>query len=122
MAEKVKIKGIIKLSVIERVLLGSMMAAYVGNFTNLKLVRKAQEALSFNEEENKELKFVQNGDNVNWDIKTSIKFQAVEIDIGEHVTSIIKDMLFKLNKEEKLTNQHFSLYEKFIRPDINEEV
>ncbi len=114
--------GIVKLSVIERILVGNMMATYQGNFTNLKLVRKAREALSFNEKENKELKFNQNGDNITWNIEASTKFQAVEIDIGENVTSIIKDMLLKLNKEEKLTNQHFSLYEKFIHPDISKGV
>lgn len=103
-----------KLSVLERVLLGGMMATYQGNFTNLKLVREGREALSFNEEETRELKFIQDAGQMKWDPMASVKFQAIEISLGETVTSIIKDMLLKLNDEAKLTDQHFSLYEKFI--------
>ena len=103
-----------KFSVLERVLLGNMMSTYQGNFTNLKLIREGREALSFNEEETKVLSFTQVEDNIVWDIEASLRFQAVEIDLGENVTSIIKDLLLKLNDEEKLTDQQFSLYEKFI--------
>jgi len=103
-----------KLSVIERVLLGGMMANYQGNFINLKLVREGREAISFNEEENRELKFKQEGNQMLWDQMASIKFQAVEVPLGEAVTKIIKELLTKLNDEAKLTDNHFSLYEKFM--------
>ena len=103
-----------KLSVVERVILGGMMGTYQGNFTNLKLVREGREALSFNEEEIRELKFVQDNDKMNWEGMAAVKFQAVEIPLGENVTTIIKGMLTKLNDEAKLTDNHFSLYEKFI--------
>ena len=103
-----------KLSVIERFLLGQMMGNYQGNFTNLKLVREGREALSFNEEEIRELKFVQEGNQMQWNSMAAIKYQAVEVPIGENVTSIIKDMLRKLNDDAQLTDQHFSLYEKFM--------
>ena len=103
-----------KFNVLERVILGSMLVAYQGNFTTLKLVREGREALSFNEVENRKLEFVQNGTNTSWNPEASIEFQSVEIDLGEVVTSIIKTMLTELNKEEKLTEQHFSLYEKFM--------
>ena len=104
-----------KLSVIERVLLGGKMANYQGNFTNLKLVREGREVLSFNEEEIRELKFVHgDGGQVTWDPMASVKYQAVEISLGEAVTKIIKELLTKLNDEAKLTDNHFSLYEKFM--------
>lgn len=103
-----------KLNVMERVLLGNMMAAYQGNFTNLKLVREGREALSFNEEENEKLTFVQAGQSITWNPKASLEFQDVEFNLGENITSIIKTMLTKLNDTEQLTEQHFSIYEKFM--------
>jgi len=104
-----------ELNVIERVLLGEMMANYQGNFTNLKLVREGREMLSFNEEEIRELKFDHgDGGSVTWDPIASVKYQAVEVPLGESVNNIIKELLTKLNDEAKLTDNHFSLYEKFM--------
>ena len=106
-----------KLSVLERVLLGMMMATYKGNFTNLKLIREGREAISFSDEENTRLKFIEANGQIRWDLEASIKFQAAEINFSQTVTNIIKEMLQKLNAEEQLTDQHFSLYEKFIGID-----
>ena len=103
-----------RLNVLERVLLGNMMDAYQGNFTNLKLVREGREALSFNEEENRELAFVTKGQGMTWNPVAAIRFQDVEVVLGENITSIIKTMLTRLNDKEELTGQHFSLYEKFM--------
>ena len=104
------------LSVIERVLLGGLMAGYKGSFTNLKLVREGREALSFNEEELAELMFVQGTGTLTWNPEPAIKYQAVEIPLGENVTGIIKGILEDLNTKSELTDQHFSLYEKFVVP------
>lgn len=101
-------------NVLERVIIGSMLVAYQGNFTTLKLVREGREALSFNEDENRKLKFIQNGNNTTWNPEASLELQSVEINLGETVTSIIKTMLVKLNDEAKLTEEHFSIYEKFV--------
>jgi len=103
-----------KLSVVERVLLGGILSTYQGSFTNLKLVREGREALSFNEEENRLLEFNFTDDNISWNPMAALQFQDVEIELGDNITSIIKDMLMKLNEEEKLTEQHFSIYEKFM--------
>ena len=103
-----------KLSVVERVLLGGILSTYQGSFTNLKLVREGREALSFNEEENRLLEFNLTDDNISWNPMAALQFQDVEIELGDNITSIIKDMLLKLNEEEKLTEQHFSIYEKFM--------
>jgi len=108
-----------KLNVIERVLLSNIMFNYKGNFTNLKLVRVGSEALSFNEEENAQLNFTSVGNgNVTWDYTASLLFQDVEIDLSDHIVEIIKAELLKLNKAEQLTEQHFSLYEKFMEPNL----
>ena len=103
-----------KLSVMERVLLGGMMSTYQGTFINLKLIREGREALSFNEEEIKDLTFTQVGNQTTWNPGASLKYQAVEIQLGDAVTKIIKEILQKFNDEAKLTEQHFSLYEKFM--------
>ena len=103
-----------KYSVIERVLLGAMMAGYKGSFTNLKLIREGREAISFTDEENQKLNFVEGDGQVKWDPEVSIAMQAVEIGLSLTVFNVIKGMLQKLNDAEELTEQHFSLCEKFL--------
>ncbi len=104
-----------KLSVVERVMLGGMMSVYKCDFTALKLIREGREALSFTDEENGKLGFVQNGANLSWNPIASQEVGGVEIDFSETMVSIIKDMLTKLNDDRQLTENHFSLYEKFIQ-------
>ena len=53
-------------SVLERILLVQALPRE-GSFQNLKLLRECREALSFNEEENKELKMRTEGDQVFWE-------------------------------------------------------
>jgi len=134
---------IMKLTVLERLLLLNILPAE-GSYTNLKLLREAKENLSFTEEENRELGFRQQADQIIWNEFQTINkatgkkvegdpalvskminknpdtFDKVsvvgekEIDIGEVVTQIIVKELKKLNDGEKLKNEHVSLYEKFI--------
>ena len=110
-----------KLSVLERVLLGGMMAGYKGSFTNLKLIRQGREVISFSEQENKDLNIQQEGEQLKWNGEASLKYQAVEIKLGETVLNVIKGMLQKLNDNAELTEQHFSLYEKFVETGIETE-
>ncbi len=102
-----------RLAVMERVLLGNMLEVEVGNFTTLKLVREARESLSFTKEEINELQFVQDGKNLKWDAEAALELGEIEILLND-VVDIIKRMLTTLNDQAKLTDQHFSLYEKFI--------
>jgi len=99
-----------KLNVLERLLLLNLLPAE-GSYTNLKLMRKAKENLSFTEDENKLLNFKQDGDSLRW---ADNVVPDKEIDIGEIVTQIIVKALKKLNNEEKLKIEHESLYEKFV--------
>ena len=107
-----------ELNVLERiVLIGTLPKE--GNFENLRLLRIAKEKISFNEEENKALKFRQEGDQFKWDSKIVDDKQVdiiplKEIDFGETVTKLIVDSLKALNDQGKLTENHFSIYEKFI--------
>jgi hypothetical protein len=82
-----------------------------GNFTNLKLIRIAKEALSFDEEENRLLNFQQVGNQLVWNQEADIQ---KKVTLGEVATMMLIDVLKKLNTESKLKDEHFSLYEKFV--------
>ena len=103
-----------ELNVMERLMCQGLLPQEM-NFTNLKLVRKAREALSFTEEENRVLNFKtigKNGEQIKWE---DGRVGEVEIELGEVVTTMIVDALKKLNDGNKLTENHFSLYKKFVR-------
>lgn len=99
-----------QLSVKERILLLNLLPKE-GNFTNLKLLRVAREALSFTELETKALNFRQEGDQMFWDVTAD---GLVDIPIGEVVTLLIITELKKLDADNKLQEQHLSLFEKFV--------
>jgi len=87
-----------------------------GNFVNLKLIRKAREALSFSNEEilALNLKTIQDGDQQQTTWNPEAGAVQKDIELGEVVTIMVVDALKKLNDEKKLTEAQFSLYEKFI--------
>jgi hypothetical protein len=100
-----------KLLVHERLLLLEMLPK-AGNLTTIKLLRVAKEDLSFNDKENKALKFVQEEGMLNWD--PAAGDIEKEIEIGEIITELIITELKRMNEDKELTEQHISLYEKFI--------
>ena len=107
-----------KLSVLERIMMMNVLPNE-GTFTNLKLIRIAREVISFTEEENKILDFKQEGKQLNWsnsiiDGKMIDAIPEKDIKFGEVVTNLLIENLKLLNEQGKLTQQHFSLYEKFI--------
>jgi len=103
-----------KLSVMERILLGGMMSTYQGSFTNLKLIREGREAISFKEDELAKLNIEESDGKIKWNPQGALEIGAVEIDLNLTVFKVLKDMFVKLNDEQKLTEQHFSLCEKFL--------
>jgi len=105
-----------KLSVLERILLSQILPE-TGSFMNLKLLRVAKEKLSFTDKENKELSFKQEEGRITWNAEKELPF---EITLSDVVCNLIKDALIKLDKEEELTMQHMTLYEKFINIKENE--
>ena len=99
-----------ELTVLERIVLLSALPNE-GNFITLKIVRNLREELSFTEEEHKILNFKQLNDNISWDVKTNV---IKDFKFGEKATDIIKESLKKLNDSNKLTEQHYSIYLKFV--------
>ena len=102
-----------KLTVLERIALLGILPAE-GNFVTLKIVRKLRESLSFEEDEAKKLNVRFEDGRIFWDAAAE-EPEGKEIEIGEKATDLIVDSLKKLDKEGKLTEQHFSAFEKFVK-------
>ena len=100
-----------KLNVFERLILLQVLPKE-GNFVTLKIMRDLRMALAPSQEEINEFEIKQEGEQVLWNTKGK---EEREIKIGEKATDIIIESLKKLNEEKKLTDQHFSLYEKFVK-------
>ena len=103
-----------KLTILERITLNNILPP-AGNFVTLGLVRKLREALSFSEEEHAEFGIVvdEASGQIHW--KSEHAATESDIEIGEKMTDLVVSTLEKMNKEERLTDQHFSLYEKFVK-------
>lgn len=100
-----------QLSVKSRLLLLNLLPAQ-GNITTIRVVHDLRRALSFSEQEHKELSLRQTTEGVSWD---HIKEQPKEIEIGPRALVLIEDTLKDLDKQKKLTEDHIELYELFVK-------
>ncbi len=104
-----------KLTPGERITLIGLLPDKANN-TVIRLVHEARMALSFSEEEHKDLKIEEidlgNGRVfTKWD--PGKKDTTKDIELGKVVTDSIVKALRKLNKEESLTGAHISVWDKF---------
>ena len=131
-----------ELNVLERLTLLEVLPRE-GDFVTLKLVRKLREALSFNEKEIAVIDFknhwrcpkcnkvelsaqiikcqecgiqMKPAGQVTWDEKKAVKV-VKDVHMGDTMLALCASTLKKLSDEQKLTDQHFSLYEKFVEKD-----
>lgn len=109
----------VKLKLFDRLACMSLLPPE-GSFATLKIIRDLQMELAPTDEEAKlaelEDDLVNGGITAkDWDI-----VPEKEIVFGDIAKSIIVKALEKLDQEEKLTQQHFILYEKFILGDKKE--
>lgn len=105
-----------KLTLSERFAVLKILPSEV-NFVTLKIVRDLQDNLALTEKETKdwEVRSTHLPDGritTQWNEKG--KESLVDIKIGEKATDVVVDALEKLDKTNKLTNEHFTIYEKFI--------
>lgn len=102
----------VKLNMYERVVCMSLFPKE-GTFVTLKIVRDMQNELAPSEEEAK-LAGLQ--DLPGGGVKAENWFIVIEKEIvfGDIALGLVVDALEKLDEEEKLTNDHFTLYEKFM--------
>jgi len=136
----------VKLTVIERIVLQNILPQE-GDFITLKLIRKLREALSFSEKEIAEIDFknywqcskcqkeelsaeaVKCGDcdvymqpagKVNWNDEKAKKV-VKDVFMGDKMLALCSSTLKKLSDEQKLTEQHMSLFEKFTKAEEDAE-
>ena len=107
----------VKLNVGER-LTAMQLLPQEGNFLTLKLTKDVIDILGINEKDFKEFEIkaevVDDKTMTTWNKKGT---EEVEFELGPKTISLISDSLVKLDKDGKLTNQHFSLYEKFCKTE-----
>ena len=99
-----------KLNVSERLSLLQVLPAE-GNFLTLKIMKDLTEIVGLNEEAFKEFGIKEVGGQVSWNNKGT---EEREIKIGEKATDIIVESLKKLDQQNKLKQNYFTLYEKFV--------
>ena len=100
-----------KRAISERVALLSILPKE-GSITNLRIVRKMREDLSFSEEELVTHKLTDSEQGVTWDPGPTDPFKDVEI--GEKATDVIVAALKKADSREKLTEAHIGIWDKFV--------
>ncbi len=83
------------------------------NFTTLRIVRDVKKEIGITNEEYKCYNIVP-GENGRVSFNAEKAQEEKEFEIGDIALQLVKTALEKLDKEKKLTEEHFSLYEKFI--------
>ena len=128
-----------KLNVLERIMLQEILPV-AGDFITLKLLRKLRESLAFSEKEIVEIEFrthwkcskcqkveiakempkcpdcgiyMQPAGQVTWDDDKAKKV-VKDVFMGSKMLALCESTLKKLSNEQKLTDQHYSLYAKFV--------
>jgi hypothetical protein len=99
----------VTLTIKERLLLLASLPRE-GNITTLRIVHDLRAALSFSEEEHAALKMEQDAEGFRWDSTVS---QDTEVEVGPRAYVIVQDTLKGMDKSNKLTEDFFSLWDKF---------
>lgn len=100
-----------KLTIFERVTLLQVLPKE-GDFVTLRVLRELKKVVGFSEEDYKTYEIVQKGDRVSWNTKGN---EETEVEIGDRAMEISKTALLELNKNKKLKEEHYSIYEKFVQ-------
>lgn len=98
-----------KLSIADRIILLQILPKQ-GSFVTFKILMDLKASIAFNEAEIKECNIKESEGRVTWD-----KLKDKEVTIGERATEIIQEALRKIDKEEKINEQTYTLFEKFIK-------
>ena len=112
----------VKLGLFDRLVCLSLLPVE-GSYATLKIVRDMQMELAPTEEENKAAGIVD--DLLTGGVQASKGWDKVEdkeIVFGDMAKALVVSALEKLNKEEKLTQQHINLYKWFVLDEKQEEI
>lgn len=97
-----------KLHVIERIRLMQILPREA-SYSTFKILLGLKSALSFSEEEHEEFGIREENGMIHWN-----KSVEKEFEIGERALDIIKECLQELDKQKKITEAIFPIYEKFM--------
>jgi hypothetical protein len=101
-----------KLNMLERIMGMSVISEYKeGNFITFKTIANLKSKLLVTEGEEKEFELRIEDNRYLWNAKGQ---ESIEIELTDGEKKLIKDQLMKFDKDNKLTEQHLSLYEKFV--------
>ena len=95
-----------KLEINERLILLSLPIQ--GTIADIKLVREFKESLSFDEQEQKEIKLRSEGEMMRWDGEST-----KDVEVGDRVKEIVIATFDRLSEREKFLEEHLPLYERF---------
>lgn len=97
------------LSIKERLVLNMVMEQQSGRYDTLKLVRKLREDLSFSEDEIKKVSLRTEDGGFKWDGEIE-----KDISLSDVMLGVIKKQFEKLDREERLMEDHLEIYGKFM--------
>lgn len=100
-----------KLSVMDRLMLLTLLSTEGSDLTSLRVIRKLQDTVGFSEDDHKTYKITSDEKGVHWD-PTPDQFKDIEI--GPKAAEIIKARLQALSDDKKLTPQHLGLADMFL--------
>jgi hypothetical protein len=102
-----------QLSIKERIMILNLLPKET-NFITLKLIRDLENDLGFSENEINDFEIKTNENSITWDNKKEIELGEKDIKINDKIKEIINKILKKMDEEEKITKDHYSLCEKFL--------
>ena len=98
------------LSVLERLHLLNLLPAK-GDITIIRIMRVLREALSFSEDEHKELNFKSDEGGIHWDPEV---FITKDVEIGEVATEAIVKEMDALDRGSAFPDELLDLYDRFV--------
>lgn len=100
----------VKLNIPERIVLLGVLPKE-GSFLTLKIIRDSQSIIAPSAEEIVNFDIRQVDEKVTWNEKG---LEEVEFDFNQPVVDLVSKQLVELEKSNRLSMNHFSLYEKFV--------
>lgn len=105
---------LVSLSLIERVILLSILPAE-GNITTIRVIQKLKENVGFDEEELIKYNIKFNENRITWNSEyTNV---SKDVEFGQIGIDMIVKALKTLDESGKVTEQHLSLFDKFIEKE-----
>jgi hypothetical protein len=98
----------VQLNVLERIQLLGMFPPIEGNFIFFRLLTSLKGALSFTEKEIKDFGIDVKENQITWKMSKDKEF-----DINEKIALLIQLKLEEIDKQEKINEQNYTLFEKF---------